>query len=175
MSTYERSRFTELTDVLLRLFTIGSEGLIAVWREGDQTSNSPLQDQFKDAKTTQRLICVPLALPQVSGTLPGLAAEIHDTPAQQYTIEFYALERWTAKTGAAVPLLRRESLLNYIRSKIDPWCMTVQAGTVTQPSWGVLHDARIIGQDIDATSPLTKHGWLTAALRLSVTLTQERT
>lgn len=175
MSAYERSRFTELTDIILRLFTVGSDGLLAIWREGDQTGSSPLQEQFKGATTGQRLICVPLALPQVSGTLPGLNAELPDTPAQQYTIELYGLERWTAKTGAAFPLLRRESLLNYIRSKIDPWCTTVQAGTVTQPSWGILHDARIIGQDIDASSPLTKHGWMTAALRLSATLTQART
>lgn len=173
--SYERSRFTELTDIILQLFTVGSDGLLKVWREGDQTGNSPLQDQFRNANDGQRLVCIPLALPTAAGTLPGLGAELPDTPAQQYTLELYGLERWKAKTGPAFPLLRREALLNYLRSKIDPWCTTVQAGTVTKPSWGTIHDARITGHNIDATSLLTKHGWMTAALRMTVTLTQART
>lgn len=175
MSDYERSRFTELTDIICQLFIIGSDRLIATWREGDQTGASPLQEQFKSAADGARLVCIPLALPTVAGTLPGLVAEIPNTLAQQYTLEIYGIERWKAKSGPAYPLARREALLNYLRSKIDPWCLTVQAGTVTQPTWGVLHDARIVGADVDASSPLTKHGWLTAALRMSVTLTQERT
>jgi hypothetical protein len=175
MSTYEHGRFTELTDLLCQLFPVGSDQLLAIWREGDQTAQSPLDKQFSHAPSGSRLIAILLAMPQTSGTLPGLAAELPDTPAQQYAIPFYFMERWAAARGAVFPLLRREALLNYGRSKIDPWCTTVQAGTVTQPTWGILHDARITATDIDATSPLTKHGWLTAALTVTVTLTQRRT
>lgn len=172
--SYEATRFVSLTDIIMALFTVGEDSLLAIWREGDETAPSPLQVQFKHAQTGQRVVCIPVVMPTLGGTLPG-CEEIHGTPAQQYVLDIYGCERWHAARGAVFSLERREAVLNWLRSKIDPWCVSVQAGTVTQPSWGILQDARIIGGEIDATTPLTKHGWLAAGLRLQVTLTQART
>lgn len=171
--TYTRVLFKELTDLLVALFPVGTDGLRAIWREGDETAPSPLDRQYRDSPDGTRLICLPMSMPAEGGPLPGVTEILHNAPAQQYTIELYGLERFRGKTET-FPLSRRQAVLNWLRSKIEPWCVSVQESTFTQPAGFTLVDARILTQDIDATSPLTSHGWLAAALRISITVQQIR-
>lgn len=163
--------FGELTDRLTALFPTGTDSLIAIWREGDQTAPSPLDEQFKASKVGSRLICIPLQLPTEGGVLPGLVEEIDGLPAQQYTIDLYLLEKHGGGR-TTYPLSQRQGLLNWAAGKVETWCSQVRAHSITQPATFTIHDARITTKEIDATSPLTSHGWLTAGLRLTVTITE---
>jgi hypothetical protein len=163
--------FKEITDLLCALFPPGVDGLLAIWREGDSTAVSPLDEQFKGKPLGSRLICIPIAMPTEGGTLPGMEEAMEALPAAQYTIDLYCLEKHGGNR-TTYPLSQRQGLLNWAKAKVETWCAAVRAHTATKPPRFTIHDARIISEEVDATSPLTSHGWLTAGLRLTVLITE---
>jgi len=161
--------FKEISDYICALFA--TEPNTHIWREGDQTAPGPTAEQFRDSPQGTRLVVLPVSLPPISGALPGAGEEIPGIAAQQYTLEAYGLEKWTADS-TVFPLSRRQALLNWLLDKIDSWCLDVRGHEIVQPSRFRIHDARVTEVDIDATSPMTEHGWFTAAVRFKVTITQ---
>jgi len=164
----------ELADLLLALFTVGQNGLLAKWKGQEATLPNPLQKDFKTYPSGSRFIIAAMAFPQfVNLPLPGTSGEVQDVGTQRYDIDIFAAQKWEDR-DRAFPAKVRQELVHYLLTSLSAWCEDVELHQVTQPADYTLHRAAVVGGNYYADSPLTELGWFTVAVRVSVIICQSR-